>query len=119
MQNLSKAEVDALLVSRRKIRGRNKKACYPCHRRKIKCDQNLQVPCTNCQRSPHPELCSFQGHRGRRASSVRATSPRNTSKPRSEHSVPMIDGQTPRQAVPTYEDTGDALHSEVRASERR
>jgi hypothetical protein len=60
MQNLNHAEVDALLSSKRKIRSRNKKACYPCHRRKIKCDQNRRTSCTNCQKSPHPELCSYQ-----------------------------------------------------------
>ena len=50
---------------------------------------------------------------------MQARSLGSTSQPRSEFSVPTVDAQTIRQTAPGYEDIGDALHSEVRAGERR
>lgn len=49
-------EVDAIIRNKRKVR--DPKACYACHRRKVKCDRNL--PCDSCVRRDHPELCSYE-----------------------------------------------------------
>ena len=62
-QNLTDRQVDGLLLSSKKIRYRNRKACYPCNKRKIKCDRDEQPngqPCSNCRKRPHPELCSYE-----------------------------------------------------------
>ena len=62
-QGLTDRQVDGLLLSSKKIRYRNRKACYPCNKRKIKCDRDEQPngqPCSNCRKRPHPELCSYE-----------------------------------------------------------
>ena len=58
--NLTHQEVDNLLLSSKKVRYRNRKACYPCNKRKIRCDRDDRQPCTNCRKRPHPELCSYE-----------------------------------------------------------
>lgn len=42
---------------RKKRKAREHKACYPCRRRKVKCD--LSRPCQTCRDRDHPELCSY------------------------------------------------------------
>jgi hypothetical protein len=62
-QSLTDRQVDGLLLSSKKIRYRNRKACYPCNKRKIKCDRDEQPtgqPCSNCRKRQHPELCSYE-----------------------------------------------------------
>lgn len=49
------AEVNDFL--RKKRKAREHKACYPCRRRKVKCD--LSRPCQTCRDRDHPELCSY------------------------------------------------------------
>lgn len=49
------AEVNDFL--RKKRKAREHKACYPCRRRKVKCD--LSRPCQTCRDREHPELCSY------------------------------------------------------------
>ena len=49
-------EVDAIIRNKRKAR--DPKACYACHRRKVKCDRGL--PCDSCIKRDHPELCSYE-----------------------------------------------------------
>jgi len=53
---MDQEEVDAIIRNRRKVR--DPKACYACHRRKVKCDRNL--PCDSCVKRDHPELCSYE-----------------------------------------------------------
>lgn len=53
---MSQDEVDAIIRNKRKVR--DPKACYACHRRKVKCDRNL--PCDSCVKRDHPELCSYE-----------------------------------------------------------
>lgn len=48
-------EIDLLLVKRRRFRPT--KACYPCRKRKVKCD--LNQPCGSCERRGHPDLCDY------------------------------------------------------------
>lgn len=53
---MAQEEVDAIIRNKRKVR--DPKACYACHRRKVKCDRNL--PCDSCVKRDHPELCSYE-----------------------------------------------------------
>jgi len=53
---MSQDEIDAIIRNKRKLR--DPKACYACHRRKVKCDRNL--PCDSCIKRDHPELCSYE-----------------------------------------------------------
>jgi hypothetical protein len=48
--------VDQSLREKRKLR--QARACYPCRRRKVKC--NFQIPCETCLTRDHPELCTAQ-----------------------------------------------------------
>jgi len=82
-QSLTDRQVDGLLLSSKKIRYRNRKACYPCNKRKIKCDRDEQPngqPCSNCRKRPHPELCSYEDSNPRSSGgSTRSTT--HTSQP--------------------------------------
>jgi hypothetical protein len=53
---MSQDDIDAIIRNKRKLR--DPKACYACHRRKVKCDRNL--PCDSCVKRDHPELCSYE-----------------------------------------------------------
>lgn len=53
---MDQAEIDAIIRNKRKVR--DPKACYACHRRKVKCDRGL--PCDSCVKRDHPELCSYE-----------------------------------------------------------
>ncbi|UKZ61321.1 uncharacterized protein TrAtP1_002587 [Trichoderma atroviride] len=75
---MDRDEIDHILRRRRKP---TEKACYPCHRRKVRC--NHGHPCSTCQRRGHPEICSYSfsatKRRGKRRQtdtddSLRATS---------------------------------------------
>lgn len=44
-------------VLRLKSRERESHACYPCRKRKVKCDGNQ--PCRTCQKRKHPQICDF------------------------------------------------------------
>lgn len=54
-QKMPKSEYDLMLVKRRRFRPA--KACYPCRRRKVKC--NLSQPCDSCNVRGHPDLCDY------------------------------------------------------------
>jgi hypothetical protein len=51
---MDRDEIDQILRRKRKS---TEKACYPCHRRKVRC--NHGQPCSTCQRRGHPEICSY------------------------------------------------------------
>ncbi|KAL7942743.1 hypothetical protein V8C42DRAFT_331790 [Trichoderma barbatum] len=51
----SKSEYDLMLAKRRRYRPA--KACYPCRRRKVKC--NLSQPCESCDIRGHPDMCDY------------------------------------------------------------
>ena len=53
---LPQEEIDAIIRNKRKAR--DPKACYACHRRKVKCDR--KQPCDSCIKRDHPELCSYE-----------------------------------------------------------
>ncbi|KAK1254094.1 hypothetical protein MKX08_008089 [Trichoderma sp. CBMAI-0020] len=53
--NIPAGDFDLLLFRRRRFR--TAKACYPCRRRKVKCD--LNQPCGTCISREHPDLCDY------------------------------------------------------------
>lgn len=55
MNGVSRAEADRVL--RLKSREREAHACYPCRKRKVKCDGNQ--PCRTCQKRKHPQICTY------------------------------------------------------------
>ncbi|KAH8800647.1 hypothetical protein F5884DRAFT_685335 [Xylogone sp. PMI_703] len=75
--------MDSLLVQRRRFR--SPKACYPCRRRKVKCD--FRTPCDSCIRRGHPDLC------GRRVTISGATFNSTKPEPINEQQV-QIEEQT-------------------------
>ncbi|KAL7955198.1 hypothetical protein V8C34DRAFT_316635 [Trichoderma compactum] len=54
-KNLPARDFDMLPCKRRRLRAA--KSCYPCKRRKVKC--NLRQPCGSCLLRGHPELCDY------------------------------------------------------------
>ncbi|KAJ6786108.1 hypothetical protein PWT90_02464 [Aphanocladium album] len=54
--NLPPIDVDSVLFKRRRFRAA--KACYPCRRRKVKCD--LNHPCGTCISRDHADLCEYR-----------------------------------------------------------
>ena len=54
--DMGQDEIDAIIRNKRKVR--DPKACYACHRRKVKC--NRELPCDSCVKRDHPELCSYE-----------------------------------------------------------
>ena len=54
--SLPPVDFDRLLLKRRRFR--SAKACYPCRRRKVKCD--LAQPCASCLSRNHPDLCDYR-----------------------------------------------------------
>lgn len=55
MRDSDTFKIDAQLRKRRRFR--LTKACYPCRRRKVKCD--LSEPCGSCSVRGHPDLCDY------------------------------------------------------------
>ena len=81
MSAVSQGEADRVLQL--KSREREAHACYPCRKRKVKCD-GLQ-PCRTCQKRKHPEICTYhlphaQSRRrsASRHSVARSASPRSS-----------------------------------------
>ncbi|XPS95422.1 hypothetical protein M3J09_004713 [Ascochyta lentis] len=64
-------EADRVLGERK--RSRNKVACYPCNKRKVKCD--AKQPCTTCIKRGHPTICVYPGNRTEEVTSACATAP--------------------------------------------
>ncbi|KAL7924612.1 hypothetical protein ACQKWADRAFT_271803 [Trichoderma austrokoningii] len=54
-KKLSTHEYDLVITKRRRFRAA--KACYPCRRRKVKC--NFGQPCDSCAIRGHPDLCNY------------------------------------------------------------
>lgn len=100
-QSLTDRQVDGLLLSSKKIRYRNRKACYPCNKRKIKCDRDEQPsgqPCSNCRKRPHPELCSYEDSNPRSSggstrSAAHSSQPATPSQNTYQQAGPHVQGQ--------------------------
>ncbi|PTB39101.1 uncharacterized protein TrAFT101_008098 [Trichoderma asperellum] len=54
-QDISSREYDLVIAKKRRFRAA--KACYPCRRRKVKC--NFGQPCDSCTIRGHPDLCNY------------------------------------------------------------
>ena len=65
--SLSQEEVDKMLLTSNKVaRSRNKKACYPCSRRKVRCDKEVVQPCSNCMTRGQGGICAYTPSNDRR-----------------------------------------------------
>lgn len=51
----SRSDINDILKRKRKIR--EHKACYPCRKRKVRCDS--QIPCKTCVDRGHADICAF------------------------------------------------------------
>ncbi|KAJ5761787.1 uncharacterized protein N7511_005169 [Penicillium nucicola] len=60
--SVNQDEVDRVL--RLKRQEREPKACYPCRKRKVKCDGTQ--PCRTCLKRNHPQICTFDPSRAPR-----------------------------------------------------
>lgn len=102
--NVSQDEADRVL--RLKSREREAHACYPCRKRKVKCDGHN--PCRTCVRRKHPQICSYRLAE-RRNSTSPATAPGSARNARfSEASVNRnIDAGTQEDSQVHANTTGD------------
>lgn len=78
---VQRQEIDRVLQLKRKQR--EAKACYPCRRRKVKCDSGH--PCRTCQKRGHPQICAY-----------------DVTKDSSPHSFPRPGRADPAQATPSH-----------------
>lgn len=93
MSGPSQDEVDRVL--RLKSRERESHACYPCKKRKVKCDGTQ--PCKTCQRRKHPQICTYElSHSRRRSTSHRAIT--RSASPTSPRAV--VDGRNETPSRP-------------------
>ncbi|KAJ5563800.1 hypothetical protein N7513_000042 [Penicillium frequentans] len=77
--SIRRDEADRVL--RLKSRERESHACYPCRKRKVKCDGNQ--PCRTCQKRKHPQICDFDipVHSRRRSTSQHLAQPASSTAP--------------------------------------
>ncbi|KAJ5131646.1 hypothetical protein N7448_005804 [Penicillium atrosanguineum] len=75
MSAVSQAQADRVL--RLKSREREAHACYPCKKRKVKCDGTQ--PCRTCQKRKHPEICTYALPQRRRSVSRQSIAARSAS----------------------------------------
>ncbi|KAI1500423.1 fungal-specific transcription factor domain-containing protein [Biscogniauxia marginata] len=59
VQDLTPEQASHIIHSHRKVRYGT--ACWPCRQRKVKCTNDL--PCENCVKREHPQLCSYKPNR--------------------------------------------------------
>ncbi|KAJ5569358.1 hypothetical protein N7450_011844 [Penicillium hetheringtonii] len=103
---VSQDEADRVL--RLKSRAREAHACYPCRKRKVKCDGHN--PCRTCFRRKHPHICSYQLAGPRETSSpVPAGSARNA-KSSEGSGCRNVDGDTANDSIMTADAGG--IHSD-------
>ncbi|OKP12702.1 hypothetical protein PENSUB_1642 [Penicillium subrubescens] len=93
MSGPSQDEVDRVL--RLKSRERESHACYPCKKRKVKCDGTQ--PCKTCQRRKHPQICTYKLSHSRRRSASHPEITRSAS-PASPAAVVNASSDTPSRS---------------------
>ncbi|KAI1337876.1 fungal-specific transcription factor domain-containing protein [Xylariaceae sp. FL0016] len=59
IEDLTPEQASHIIHSHRKVRYGT--ACWPCRQRKVKCTNDL--PCENCVKREHPQLCSYKPNR--------------------------------------------------------
>ena len=90
---MNQDEIDAIIRNKRKVR--DPKACYACHRRKVKC--NRELPCDSCVKRDHPELCSYERPTKRRRIALAPGLPRSESE---ENKAQVFQSTGPNITVP-------------------
>ncbi|KAJ5810868.1 hypothetical protein N7447_010384 [Penicillium robsamsonii] len=75
MNTPSHGEADRVLRLKRKER--EVRACYPCRKRKVKCDGTQ--PCHTCQKRNHPHICTYDPIRDSRREPSQAASAQSAS----------------------------------------
>ncbi|EHK42409.1 hypothetical protein TRIATDRAFT_202092, partial [Trichoderma atroviride IMI 206040] len=101
--SMDRDEIDHILRRRRKP---TEKACYPCHRRKVRC--NHGHPCSTCQRRGHPEICSYSFSATKRRGKRRQADANNSLRASS-----VADESVPRRASTPADDTYEGDNSIV------
>lgn len=110
----SHSAADRILNLKRKEREVG--ACYPCRKRKVKCDGTK--PCHTCQKRHHPDICTYDPARDPRRESRRASSninlpspsPASLQRPRGSDNAVGPPGSTslrPDDAAKNYVYSGD------------
>lgn len=113
--DVSQEEADRVLLL--KAREREVHACYPCRKRKVKCDGHH--PCRTCVRRKHPQICSFKVGGRKNLSSSAATAPgsaRDVRSPETEGSPGRnfyADGETSHGGAHVYGQPGDGRSVDV------
>lgn len=72
-------------------RTRHSSACFPCAKRKVKCDRDIQNPCSNCSKRGLPEGCLVKTPKDRLSQSL------------SEHSSRDLGAETHRDKRTRYD----------------
>jgi hypothetical protein len=72
--DLRPTDIKSMMYGKRKLR--IPKACYPCYKRKVKCDRTL--PCALCVKRGHPHQCTFT-HPSKKLSPSSVSSPERDS----------------------------------------
>ena len=108
MSAVSQDEADRVLNLA--SREREPHACYPCRKRKVKCDGNH--PCQTCQRRKHPQICTYdlRGHARRRSTSHRtitATRSASPNPPQSARNEAHENQPRPGESNGSYVYSGD------------
>lgn len=93
-------EVSEFLRIRRQ--GNRKKACFPCHQRKVGCDGSR--PCKRCVNSGHPAMCNYEpagpNNKKRRATSMKSAT--INSAQRSEETASINVSSTPASVSSSF-----------------
>ncbi|KAI0535139.1 fungal-specific transcription factor domain-containing protein [Xylaria digitata] len=78
VEDLTPEQASHIIHSHRKVRYGT--ACWPCRQRKVRCTNDL--PCENCIKREHPQLCSYKPNRSSASKQTSISSGSNLSKKR-------------------------------------
>ncbi|KAI0874353.1 fungal-specific transcription factor domain-containing protein [Hypoxylon argillaceum] len=78
VEDLTPEQASHIIHSHRKVRYGT--ACWPCRQRKVKCTNDL--PCENCIKREHPQLCSYKPNRSSASKQVSISAGSNLGKKR-------------------------------------
>ncbi|KAI0201447.1 fungal-specific transcription factor domain-containing protein [Astrocystis sublimbata] len=78
VEDLTPEQASHIIHSHRKVRYGT--ACWPCRQRKVKCTNDL--PCENCIKREHPQLCSYKPNRSATSKPVPLPTGSNSGKKR-------------------------------------
>ncbi|KAI0964915.1 fungal-specific transcription factor domain-containing protein [Xylaria arbuscula] len=78
VEDLTPEQASHIIHSHRKVRYGT--ACWPCRQRKVRCTNDL--PCENCIKREHPQLCSYKPNRSGASKQTSVSSGSNLGKKR-------------------------------------